>query len=183
LIGSASFAGMVKELESPPEPPGSLTDPGELLSGYLDFYRDAVLRKLDGLPEEQVRTSVLPSGWTPLELLTHLSHMEVRWLRWGFAAEPVDEPWGDRGPDDRWHVPEDRTYADVRAEFLETAERSRQIVAGARLDDMAAVGGRFPTADQAPSLAWILFHVLQEYARHTGHLDVVRELMDGIIGE
>ncbi|MFP3962643.1 DinB family protein [Actinomadura fulvescens] len=174
---------MVTPVEPPPEPPESLTDPRELLLGYLDFYRDAVLRKLDGLPEERLRTSVLPSGWTPLELLNHLAHVETRWLSWGFAAEPVDEPWGDHGPDDRWHVPDGRSAEDVKAAFTAACARSREIVAAARLDDLAATGGRFDGSGPVPSLAWILFHVLQEYARHVGHLDVTRELMDGMIGE
>jgi hypothetical protein len=55
--------------------------------------------------------------------------------------------------------------------------------AGAELTDVAAVGGRFADGDRRPTLAWVLFHVLQEYARHAGHLDIVRELLDGATGE
>ncbi|WP_067480465.1 DinB family protein [Actinomadura hibisca] len=178
---------MVTPIEPPAEPSGTLTDPRALLSGYLDFYRDALLRKLDGVPEERLRASVLPSGWTPLELFKHLTYVEIRWLQWGFLAEPIAAPWGDRRPgdeeQDRWHVPEDETFADLRAAFLATCERSREIVAGADLDAFAAPGGRFDGAEQPPSLIWILFHLLQEYARHLGHLDVVRELSDGVTGE
>ena len=61
--------------------------------------------------------------------------------------------------------------------------RTRVIAAGAELTDVAAVGGRFTVGDHRPTLAWILFHVLQEYARHAGHLDVARELIDGHVGE
>ncbi|WP_067468111.1 DinB family protein [Actinomadura macra] len=174
---------MVTPVEPPPEPSGTLTDPRALLAGYLDFYRDALLRKLDGLPEAGLRASLLPSGWTPLELFKHLTYVEIRWLHWGFAAEAVPEPWGDRGPQDRWHVGADETFDELRAAFLRTCERSRQIVAEAPLDGFAAAGGRFTAPAEAPSLIWILFHILQEYARHLGHLDVVRELADGTIGE
>ncbi|MFI6516901.1 DinB family protein [Spirillospora sp. NPDC050679] len=174
---------MVTPIEPPAEPPGTLTDPRALLSGYLDFYRDALLRKLDGVPEERLRESALPSGWTPLELFKHLTYVEIRWLQWGFLAEPVAEPWGDRGPEDRWHVPEEETFAELRAAFLAACERSREIVAGADLDAFAARGGRFTGPEPSPSLIWILFHMLQEYARHLGHLDVVRELTDGTVGE
>lgn len=87
--------------------------------GFLDYYRSVIARKIGGLTEAELRTSRLPSGWTPLELLKHLVYMERRWLRWGFLAE----------------------------------------------------------------LAWILVYVLQEYARHAGHLDVARELADGTTGE
>ncbi len=86
-----------------PEPPDTLTDTRELLLGYLDHYRSALLRKLDGMPEDDLRTSRLPSGWTPLGLLKHLAYVERRWFRWGFAAERVDDVDGDRDPGSgRW---------------------------------------------------------------------------------
>ncbi|MFF8815030.1 DinB family protein [Streptomyces pactum] len=165
------------------EPPHTLSDPRELLDAYLDYYRAVVLRKLDGLSETESRHSRLPSGWSPVELLAHLTWVERRWFRWGFAAEPLTDPWGDRGPDDRWHVPASDTLASLTARFEETCARSRELVAGVPGDRRAAVGGRFTTEAEAPSLNWILFHVLQEYARHAGQLDVVRELADGQIGE
>ncbi|MBC6460575.1 DinB family protein [Actinomadura sp. HBU206391] len=174
---------MVTSEQSPPEPPETLSDPRDLLVGYLDFYRDAVLRKLDGLPERELRTSRLPSGWSPLELLKHLAHVERRWFRWGFMAEQVDAPWGDLGPGDRWQVGDDETVGDIKALFLDECARARRIVAAARLTDTAATGGRFNPPDPPPTLIWIMFHVLQEYARHVGQLDVVRELTDGVIGE
>jgi hypothetical protein len=174
--------GMVTYLEPPPEPSEKLSDPGELLTAYLDFYRQTILRKLDGLPEAELRASHLPTGWTPLELLKHLAGVERRWFRWGFAGEDVGEPWVEQGPDDRWHVDDGETFDDVRALFLDECERSRRIVAGARLDQVASDRGRFDPGEP-PRLSWILFHVLQEYARHAGHLDVARELADGTVGE
>ncbi|UYM03837.1 DinB family protein [Solicola gregarius] len=167
-----------------PEPSDQLSDPAELLPAYLDFYRSTLLAKLDGLSDDDLRRSILPSGWTPLELLKHLTYVERRWLVWGFEAEPVDAPWGDHDPDtERWHVDADETLHGLRAEFLDQCERSRSIVAAADLGDRASVGGRFATVDEAPYLSWILFHLVQEYARHVGHLDVVRELLDGSTGE
>lgn len=181
---SVRVPGVLTEIEPPEEPPIHLTAPGDLLAGYLDFYRDAVLRKVDGLSEEDLRRSQVPSGWTPLELLLHLAHVERRWLQWGFAAEPVDRPWGDRDPDrDRWHVPAEQSAEQVRTFFLTQCQRSREIVADAELTDLARLGGRFTSEGDRPTLVWILFHVLQEYARHAGHLDVARELADGRIGE
>ncbi|HZD69777.1 MAG TPA: DinB family protein [Actinomycetes bacterium] len=167
----------------PAEPPDTLTDPHQLLVSYLDYYRDAVLRKLDGLSEQELRSSRLPSGWTPLALLKHLAGVERRWFRWGFAAEQVDVPWLEHGPDGTWHVAAEETTDEVKALFDDECARSRQIVAAARLGDVARSGGRFSPPDHQPALIWILFHVLQEYARHAGHLDVVRELADGVIGE
>jgi hypothetical protein len=165
------------------EPSHTLADPAELLAEFLDFYRSAVLRKLDGLSEADARRSAVPSGWSPLELVVHLTWVERRWLRWGFRAEETPQPWGDDGPDGRWRVPPGATMAEVLAAFAEECERSRRTVAGVPLATRAALGGRFRTEQEAPTLGWILFHVLQEYARHTGHLDVARELMDGVTGE
>jgi hypothetical protein len=165
------------------EPAASLRDPRELCEAYLDYYRGAVLRKLDGLPEEALRSSMLPSGWTPLELLVHLTWMERRWFCWGFAGEPVEQPWGDRGPDGAWQVPAGGSPAEVVAAFTAQHVRSREAVGEAPLTQPARTGGRFTSAAEAPTLAWIFFHVLQEYARHAGHLDIVRELRDGATGE
>jgi hypothetical protein len=174
---------MVTTLPPADEPPGTLADPRELLDAYLDYYRDAVLRKIDGAAEQDLRSSRLPSGWTPLALLVHLTWVERRWFRWGFAAEPTEQPWGDRGPDGAWQVPNGESAAQVRARFVEACARSREAVAGAPLAQRARTGGRFATEAEAPTLAWILFHVLQEYARHAGHLDIARELIDGAVGE
>lgn len=165
------------------EPPHTLSDPHELLSAYLDWYRDTLLRKLEGLSESELRSSRLPSGWTPLELLQHLTWVERRWLRWGFTAEPTEDAWGDNGPDGRWHVPAELPPGEVKARFRAQCERSRAITEKAALTERAAVGGRFASQEDAPALSWILFHLLQEYARHVGQLDIVRELADGAVGE
>jgi hypothetical protein len=166
------------------EPPNTLTDSRELLLGYLDYYRAAVLRKLDGMSEDDLRTSRLPSGWTPLALLKHLAFVERRWLRWGFAAEQLDGIWDDQGPSaGPWHVRPDESAVQVRRLFLGECARSREIVAQADLRDRARSGGGFNPPDEHPALIWILFHLLQEYARHAGHLDVARELADGATGE
>jgi len=165
------------------EPPGMLADPGELLSSYLDYYRAVILRKLDGMSEEELRATRLPSGWTPLGLLKHLTHMERRWFRWGFMGEPVVNPWGPAGLGSDWIVSPEESAARLVAAFEEECKRSRAVVAGARLTDRARSGGRFNPPHDHPTLIWILYHVLQEYARHAGHLDIVRELADGSVGE
>ncbi|MBQ1120305.1 DUF664 domain-containing protein [Streptomyces sp. A73] len=168
------------------EPAPTVADPHELLEGYLDHYRRTLLRKAAALSEEDLRSTQLPSGWTPLELIRHLQYVEQRWLNWGFAAEQVSDPWGDRRSGDvrdRWHVPEEMSTQQVLDAFHAQCDRSRQVTAAARLEERAAVGGRFPTEEEAPTLAWILFHVLQEYARHVGQLDVAVELAGGGTGE
>jgi hypothetical protein len=69
------------------EPPPSLEDPREILLQQLSYYRATLLAKLDGLSEEQLTPSILPSGWSPLGLLRHLVFVERRWMQWGFEAE------------------------------------------------------------------------------------------------
>ena len=166
-----------------PRPAPELADPKELLLGYLDYYRSAIARKLNGLTDPELRNSHLPSGWTPLELLKHLVHMEARWLRWGFMAEQLSQPWADEDESGRWHVGPEETATELLAALHAGGARTRAIAAGAELTDVAAFGGRFTVGDHRPTLAWILFHVLQEYARHAGHLDITRELLDGATGE
>ena len=166
-----------------PEPYDQLGDAKQLLLDYLDYYRSAIARKVDGVPDAELRRTRLSSGWSPLELVKHLVYMERRWLEWGFRGVPVEEPWGDRGPDGRWAVGTDETIAELVSRLQAGGERTRRIVEAASLPDVAATGGRFGGDERPPTLAWILFHVLQEYARHAGHLDIVRELIDGSVGE
>jgi uncharacterized damage-inducible protein DinB len=166
------------------EPRSDSADPAVLFAGYLDFYRRAVDRKLRSLSDADLRTSRLPSGWSPLELLIHLVHMEQRWFRWGFLAEPVDRPWGDNAGQDRhgrWAVP-DSVGLDELLQALHTGgATTSDVLATHSLDEHAALGGRF--TEDPPTLAWICFHVLQEYARHAGHLDIAAELAGGATGE
>ncbi|MCW3844951.1 DinB family protein [Micromonospora yasonensis] len=162
--------------------PGPSTDVPALFLAYLDYYRDTVADRLAGLTDTQARTARVPSGWTPVELVKHLTFMERRWLLWGFLGEPVPDPWGDR-TDDRWHVGPDETVTDLVAALHRGGERTREIVESTPLATPAALGGRFTDPAARPTLGAILFHVLQEYARHAGHLDIVRELVDGRIGE
>jgi uncharacterized damage-inducible protein DinB len=164
------------------DPGVEVSDPRALLLRYLDWYREAVERKLTGLSDEQLRTPVAPVDWSPLGLVQHLGWVERRWLRWGFAAEDV-VAYPPDGDDAEWAVPADVPTARVFAAYAEEVRRSRAIAEAAGLDDRAAVGGRFSTPEQAPTLGRILFHLLQEYARHVGHLDIARELIDGVSGE
>jgi uncharacterized damage-inducible protein DinB len=165
------------------KPDRQLADPKELLLGFLDYYRSVIARKIEGLPDAELRTSRLPSGWAPLELLKHLVYMEQRWLRWGFLAEQLLDPHGDEDQEGRWHAGPDDTADALIAALHATGRQTRAIVTRAELADVSASGGRFSGDDSRPTLAWILTYVLQEYARHAGHLDVARELIDGTTGE
>jgi uncharacterized damage-inducible protein DinB len=165
------------------EPRGTATDPKTALLDYLDFYRSVVAAKLDGLSDEQLDRSQFPSAWTPRQLVKHLVYMERRWLRWGFVAEQVSDPHGDSDADDRWQTGPDDTREALLAALTDGGARTRSIAERAALADLGAVGGRFTGDRTPPTLLWILLHVLQEYARHAGHLDIARESLDGAVGE
>ena len=164
------------------EPPRSLEDPRDILLQQLSYYRATLLAKLDGLSPDQLTGSILPSGWSPLGLLKHLVFVERRWMQWGFEAEQVADPWGDHDPNSEgWLVTPDDTVPELTAKLTAIAARTEATVQTAELTERARLGGRF--SGDPPTLGWILAHLLQEYARHVGHLDVVRELIDGSVGE
>ncbi len=168
-------------LTVPFEPATDLADPARLVVEFLDFYRDTLLRKLDGMTDEELRTSRVPSGWSPLALVKHLAHVELRWMRLYFAAEQVERPHGNPAVERAEWVIEDGETADgIRAFFREQCARSREIAATAELSDVVKYWPR--PATPPPTLAWIQVHMVQEYARHVGQLDVVRELTDGVVG-
>jgi uncharacterized damage-inducible protein DinB len=167
-----------------PSPSTASSDPSDEFTAYLDFYRDAARRKVADLDHAALHTSRVPSGWSPAELVSHLVHMERRWLVWGFLGEPIDDPWGDHAGGDesgRWAT--ERTTDDLLTALDDGGRRTSEIISTHDLLERATTGGRFTAGEDAPSLITILFHVMQEYARHLGHLDVARELIDGATGE
>ena len=161
--------------------PASTPDLRGLMLDYLDFFRGVVADKVEGLSESELVSSAVPSGWTPAGLVNHLVNVERRWLRWGFLAEPVPDPWRDAAGDDGWVTPR-ASPAELRSLLEATGVRSRSIVEAHELTESAALGGRFADEASAPHLQWILLHLIQETARHAGHLDTIRELLDGEVG-
>ena len=164
-----------------PEPTESVASSSEVFLRYLDYFRSVLLHKLDGLSESELRSSRLPSGWTPIELLKHLTYVELRWLEWGFEGRDVGDPWGDNR-DKRWYVAPEETLADLVAALHSQAARSRAVVEAHDLTDVGKPGERWD-GDAPARLDRILFHLVQEYARHVGHLDIVSELAGGQTGE
>jgi hypothetical protein len=162
--------------------PASTSDLRGVLLDYLDFFRGVVSAKLEGLSAAELGGSVVPSGWTPAGLVHHLVNVERRWLVWGFLGQQLDDPWRDRADDGGW-VTLEVPVAELRAMLDEAAVRTRDIVEAHRLTEVSRLTGRFRDPATAPQLQWILLHLLQEYARHTGHLDIARELVDGSTGE
>jgi uncharacterized damage-inducible protein DinB len=160
------------------QPAGSTT---EVFLRYLGFFRATFAAKLRALPEEELTMSRLPSGWTPLELFKHLTYVEMRWLEWGFDGHPVSDPWGDQ-KDDAWHVAAGETLETLLDAADAQARRSDAIISRHALGDRGQPGERWDGKPPA-TLERVLFHLLQEHARHLGHLDIVAELAGGPTGE
>jgi len=164
-----------------PSPTLPVASRSEIFTGYLDYFRSRLVSKLRSLPEEELRSSRLPSGWPPIALIRHLRYVERRWLEWGFSGVPVTDPWGDER-DGHWYVGPGETLDDLVAQLDDQASRTRAIVAEHDLADVGQPGERWDGAPPA-TLERVLFHLLQEYARHVGQLDVVAELAGGETGE
>jgi hypothetical protein len=171
---------------NPREPAKHGAGGAERWADYLDWIREDIIEGVLGLPVPERTASRLPSGWSPIELLSHLLHMEQRWFVWGFLGEQVPDPWGDWNVADpsvasttvgitpAWSVPDGVAAEDIASTLRDMGRRTRQILKGHGLEEPARTGGRF--AEHPPTLEWICFHVLAEYARHAGQFDVVREL-------
>ena len=164
-----------------PEPTHPRDDRREVLLEYLDFYRAVVRAKVSGLTDEELRTSLVPSGWTPIELVNHLLHVERRWLRGGFEGQALDDPWGE-SRDGRWYVSPGQPVEMVLDALDAGGADTRDLVLSHDLSDLGAPGERWEGAEPPP-LERVLLHLIQEYARHAGHLDIVRELADGTVSE
>ena len=164
-----------------PEPAIAVSSRAEVFLGYLDYFRSRLVSKLEALPGGELRRSRLPSGWTPIELLKHVAHDELRWLEWRFEGRPVADPWGE-DRDGRWYVAADETLEELVAALHAQAARSRAVVESHDLADIGQPGDGWDAAGPA-ALERVLFHLVQEYARHIGHLDIVSELAGGQVGE
>jgi len=150
----------------------------ESLHASLDRHRDAVLWKIEGLHDEALRRPMTPSGTSLLGLIKHLAAVEYGWFCHTFGRETEPLPFD---PDD----PE----ADLRVGPLETAESIVQFYGRARaaadrvIDALEVEGvGRAWFGDPV-SMRWVLIHMIEETARHAGHLDILRELIDGATGD
>lgn len=157
-----------------PKPPFAAS-PVAMTSAFLDFLRATLLWKVDGLSDEELRRPMVPSGVCLLGIVKHSASVERWWFRSVFAGE--DAPSGWSAADAGWRIEPDETTAAILALYRAECDRSRAIVAGAAWDDVA----RRPGRDQ--TLGWILTHMVEEVARHCGHADILRELIDGKTGQ
>lgn len=169
---------------SPPDrrdPPEAAPD-HEMLAAFLDYHRATLLWKVDGLSEEDLRRTMTASGLTLLGLVKHLAYVERWWFQNVFAGEAVAFPWTREDPDADWRVEPDERAEAILDLYRAEVVRSRAIVAGASLDDVARRPRTRPPG-QPQTLRWIMLHMIEETARHNGHADLMREAIDGATGE
>ena len=149
------------------------------LEAWLEWHRGTVPAKCAGLAEEHVWTALLPSS--PLVsvggLVTHLTWVEKNWFERVMAGRDFPLPYSDEDPDGDFRRIGDDDLAAALARYEAQCAVSREIAADLPLD---AVGKR--RGEDVP-LRWVYFHMIEETARHNGHLDAIRELLDGVVGD
>ncbi|MFJ5683371.1 DinB family protein [Streptomyces sp. NPDC093099] len=151
-------------------PPGTGADEKATLRGFLDYLRNAVADKVEGAPEPQVRSGGVPSGTSLLGLVKHLAFVE----RFYFLREDADQWRATMRPS------AEDTVDGVLADYRETVERANQVIDAC--PDLALPAPRPPHRGPAPSMRWVLVHMIEETGRHAGHADILRERIDGSTG-
>jgi uncharacterized damage-inducible protein DinB len=153
------------------KPPRLAGGEAETLHALLQYQRDSLVRKVAGLDEASVRWSPVGTGTSLLWLIKHMTRAEITWVLRRFAGQDVALPGDQPGPGDTL----DAVTAAYRVAWQQV---DRVAFAGADLDELC----RLPDADPPVSLRWVLMHLLEETARHAGHADILRELIDGRTG-
>jgi hypothetical protein len=153
-------------------------DEKAVLLMFLAAQRASVLAIVDGLDDQALATSVLPSGWTPLGLVEHLGDAERHWFQEVVTGRADPSPWPDDETPERTPRPVPLVFDFYRAQCA----RSDAILAVTPLS--APPRGRHdgPLGEEVTDLRWIVLHMIEETARHAGHLDIARELLDGKTG-
>ncbi|MEY2459753.1 MAG: hypothetical protein QOG30_1583 [Acidimicrobiaceae bacterium] len=151
------------------KPPKLVAGERETLLALLQYHRDSLVRKVAGVDDEAARRQLVDSGTTLLWLMKHIANAEMNWVVCRFAGEDV----GER---DDTVQPDDSLAAAIDA-YRQTWTRVDEVVAGASLDDLCR-----GDVDAPVNLRWVVMHLLEETARHAGHADILRELVDGQTG-
>ena len=148
------------------------------LKAALDRHRDAVLWKVDGVSDVDLRRSRLPSGTTLLGLVKHLAAVEYGWFCETFGRETEPLPDADDDPDADWRIEEGESTGDVLAFYARARAAADEVIAAHDVEDTGAAWH-----GATVTMRWVLIHMVEEVARHAGHADVMRELIDGFTGD
>ncbi|MGI9647647.1 MAG: DinB family protein [Acidimicrobiia bacterium] len=149
----------------------------ETLRAFLQQNRSIVLWKLDGITLEQGAQKTVESDTTLLGVLKHLAWVERWWFCDFIDGQEVEYPWGEEDPDGEWRINEGDTVDSIRELYATAVDEANTVIDAAEsLDVMGSSGGR------SRSLRWVMVHMIEETARHAGHLDIIREIIDGTAG-
>lgn len=149
-----------------------------ILLRSMERHRDAVLWKLDGLDDTQLRQPMVPSGTSLLGLVKHLAAVEYGWFCEPFGIETEPLPFDDNDPEADLRLRDDETTADVLAFYSRARAAANAAIEATGLD---AEGTSW--LGETVTMRWVLVHMIEETARHAGHVDILRELIDGKIGD
>ena len=144
----------------------------------LDRHREAILWKIDGLDDEQLRRPMTPSGTSLLGLVKHLAAVEYAWFCETFGRDTEPLPFDDDDPDADLRVEPDETTADIVAFYGRARAAADRVIDEVELEETGTAWFGDPV-----SLRWVLIHLVEETARHAGHVDILRELIDGLTGD
>lgn len=165
--------------------PPAYADERLMLVSWLDFHRATLALKCEGLDDRQVRTaSVASSELTLLGLVQHAAEVERNWFQRIFGGKDLPPVYEGEGREDGFALVSGRGLGEAVAVWEAEIARGRELIADASLDE----GGALSDAEAAQagsgglSLRWILVHMIEEYARHNGHADLLREGIDGVTG-
>jgi hypothetical protein len=148
-----------------------------MLESMLDCYRATAVNKVAGLTDDQAfTTAVPPSRLTPATVVKHLAGTERFWFSIDFAALDVPPPWSDDDLHGNFRIDAGDTLEAIVTDYLQECEHSRQAIAHSDLDDSAR------GEEMDFTLRFALLHMIEETARHCGHLDLLREVTDGAVG-
>ena len=168
-----------------PPLPAVTADETTTLVEFLDYFRAVFLRKVEGLDDAQARVCIPPSTMDLLGLARHVALVEQWWFVQVFTGSSEPDVWSDPDdPDIDWHHTPNDTIAEAIDVLRLQADRARRIVAGEpSLDRLTAIEVGPADRRERRSLRWILVHMIEEYARHCGHADLLREVVDGTTGD
>lgn len=160
-------------------------DEVETLLGFLDYQRATLEWKCRGLTDEQLRSPLPPTTMTLGGLLKHLTRVEDYWFSEVVAEGSKPEPWASMPWAAEWQNVAADTGEDLRRMWAQRVDAARRVVAGQLEGGEVALAATHPAWDGQGrvSLRWVLVHMIEEYARHNGHADLLRESVDGETGE
>jgi len=156
-------------------------DERRVLVQMLHYTQDTAVLKVSGLSEELARTAPIPTSplMSPANILNHLRWVERSWVNADLFGGEDDGPWSEEDPDAEWRQGSELPIADVVRLYEEEAARTRAAFEEVDLD-LVRQGDRIR---QPITARWVIQHLIEETARHNGHLDVLRELADGSKGD